>query len=45
VIRLQHAPDALVPFDQVADADLDCFNFGHGGSCRLSERARILHDL
>jgi hypothetical protein len=23
----EHAPDALVPLDQVADADFDCGNF------------------
>src|SRR2546423_372890 len=29
VVGLEHAPDALVPLEEVTDTDLDCFNFGH----------------
>jgi excinuclease ABC subunit C len=40
VIGLQDAPHALVPLDEVAYADLDCFDFGHDGgrNARLRKR-------
>jgi len=30
VVALENAPHALVPFDEIADADFDCRDLGHG---------------
>ena len=43
VVALQHAPDPLVPLEELAGPDLDCFDFCHGTAAR--RRARILHVL
>src|SRR6267142_2316167 len=41
VIALQHAPDALVPFQQVAGTDADCFDLGHDDDLPLGKRPRF----
>jgi excinuclease ABC subunit C len=40
VIALQHAPDALVPFEEIAGTDADCFDLGHGDTLCRSEKGR-----
>jgi hypothetical protein len=45
VIALQHAPDALVPFEEIAGTDSYCFDLGHGDALTARKKGEILHVL